>query len=90
VVDGTGAMLPKYARKLDFPANIRVSVLPAVYPDQYGNDPAALRNGVRAAMAQRLKEMRGLPRAPHHLSFREPKLFTDKLKDSKVSLDISE
>jgi len=57
-IDGTAAILPKYS-KLPHPKGvIRVSVLPAIYPNECRYNAAVLRDKVRADIGRRLQEMR--------------------------------
>ncbi|PWU02849.1 MAG: 1-acyl-sn-glycerol-3-phosphate acyltransferase [Candidatus Melainabacteria bacterium] len=57
-IEGTAAILPKYSKMPHPRGVIRVSVLPAVYPNDYHHNAAALRDAVRADIGRRLKEMR--------------------------------
>lgn len=64
VVDGTRVILPKGANKMCFQANIRIKVLPPVYPQEFGRSSARMRAHVHALMKETLAQMRGRPLVP--------------------------
>ncbi len=59
VIDGTQPLLPKGSMMLKFRGTIRVKVLPAVYPSEFGGNVKQFRDHVRKLMGETLDEMRG-------------------------------
>lgn len=58
VVNGTHDVFPKHSKHIYFKAKIEVRILPPVYPQDFGNSSAQVRNHVHNLMIATLKEMR--------------------------------
>jgi 1-acyl-sn-glycerol-3-phosphate acyltransferase len=67
VIDGTREILPKYARRLNLKARVRVNILPPVYPSECKHDPQVMRSLVRILMADSLRQMRESQTLPARL-----------------------
>lgn len=59
VLDGTGNIITKSGRTMNFKSNIHVKVLPAIDPQPFGDNIGAYREHVRDLMIATLNEMRG-------------------------------
>ncbi len=58
VIDGTRPIMPKGSLCIGFRSNIRVKILPPVYPKDFNYDSHALSNFVRSIMVAELEKIR--------------------------------
>lgn len=89
VVEGTHLMFPKGSLEVNFRANVRVRILPPVYPENFDQSPRKLREHVRAQMVSCLSELR--EQTPEEVdSLASGKLGNQQIAQGKVQQEVPE